>query len=412
MAMTTNMEQYLNIVKQIWLDSDTSFPEFLEAVPRKVKEENEQYVRDILNAFQRQINCYPRILFGRRKWKRVTRGLIMDVLSNEAVIGLHFAMGYQRISTFYEELIEFLRHVRKFAPELSFEDIGQAIRNYIVYAMFKEIHQVNRGFSMAGFGYSMLYPFTDNYIDSDKITAAGKQKYNQLIRNQLEGHEVHPDSIHQKKTCELLQAIESEYPRDTDSMIYQLLLRMLQAQEDSLRQQSKDLKLTEAERLDISVYKGGISVFIDRYLAKKEIKEEDLVFYLGLGLFLQLADDLQDIGPDSGQGYQTLFTLNLNPCQEEFLVNQLLNFIHFIMSSYKAENEVFKNFVMANCYQLIFTSISRSKEFFSRDYLSRLEQYLPVTNPFFEDFKKDLVFSSNSKMKKKYFKILDCIIFE
>ncbi|MDF2511189.1 MAG: hypothetical protein K0S04_1055, partial [Herbinix sp.] len=105
---------------------------------------------------------------------------------------------------------------------------------------------------------------------------------------------------------------------------------------------------------------------------------------------------------------QTLFTLDLNPAQEENLVNKLLQFIHNIMDSYQAENNQFKNFVLSNCYQLIYTSVLRSKDFFSTEYLEKIERLLPVTRHYYDEFVRDMSFQE--KVQNTYFKMLDELI--
>jgi hypothetical protein len=319
-------------------------------------------------------------------------------------------MKQEEIEAFYEELMAFLKKVRHFSPELKFDEIGQAIRNYIVYAMFKVIHQVPSGFSSAGFGYSMLYPFTDNYIDSLKPSTSDKKEYNQLIRDKILGKEVDTNCSHHKKTCDLLQAIALEYPREKDDRIYTLLLMMLEAQEESLRQQNPEITLSEEERLTISLLKGGVSVLVDRFLVHKELTQADLHFYLGFGFFLQLADDLQDIKEDSKKGHQTLFTVSLMKEQEEKLLNKLLNFLHFIMDTYSAENDSFKNFVLASSDQLIFTSLFGSKEFFTLEYQRQIEAYLPVTSSYLESAKANSLEQQSDRVQDNYIKVLDLLI--
>jgi len=406
----TVKENYLNIIKNQWLTTSNLFPEFLSEISNETKTQNEQYIQSISDNFQKQLKRFYHIPIGRKKWKQRTLDLIEDVLCKETIIGLHHSMDQQTIDAFQEELKEFFRHVRKFAPELTFDDVGQALRNYIVYAMFKVIHQKKSDFHLAGFGYSMLYPFTDNYIDSKTYSAKEKSEYNQIIRDKIEGKEVHPNSMHQRKTCELLQMIESEYPRDSDPTVFTLLLMMLEAQEDSIRQDNINLPLTAEERLDISLYKGGISVLIDRFFVNKEITEDDWIFYLGLGFFLQLADDLQDIKEDSIHGHQTIFTLDLHHKQEEEIINKMLHFVHQIMDSYHSENDVFKNFILSNCYQLIYSSLVGSKEFFSKEYQVKIEKYLPVTYSFLENYKKNMIVNKDRKVQDNYMKMLDDIV--
>jgi len=400
----------LNEIKNEWLSSKNSFPDFFTEVSEEIKNANEQYIQTVSANFQKLIKGYSRLPIKQGRWKRKTYMLLQDILYNETIIGVHHSMDQFTIDAFYMEIKDFLRHERSFSPELSIEGIGQAIRNYIVYAMFNVIHQLNPSFRMAGFGYSMLYPFTDNYIDSDQYSTQDKIEYNQLIRDKIEGKEVNPKSIHAQKTCELLQAIESEYPRDKDSRIYMLLLMILEAQEESLLQQRKSICLSYDECLDISIYKGATSVLVDRFIVKKEITEEDLIFYLGFGFFLQLADDLQDIKEDSKQGHQTLFTIDLSCEREEKIVNQMLYFIHRLMDSYHAENDSFKNFILSNCDQLIFSSLIGSKEFFSVEYIEQMEQFFSVSYSFLEKITKSPVETKDISLQMKYMKIIDDMI--
>ncbi len=404
-------ENYFTVIKNKWYAASDLFPDFMLEIDRKTKTQNEQYLQTVSDNFQKQLNKFSRIPIGRKKWKRRTLSMIDAFLREETIIGIHDSVNQQTLDSFKEELRDFLIHVRKFAPELSFDGIGQAMRNYVVYAMFKEINQIKSGLSMAGFGYSMLYPFTDNFIDSKNYSNEQKSEYNQIIRDKLIGKEVSPKTIHQQKTCELLQSIESDYPRTADATIFTLLLMMLEAQEDSIRQQNKNLLLTVEERLDISLYKGGISVLIDRFFVNKEITEADVFFYLGFGFFLQLADDLQDIKEDSQILNQTIFTVNLHYEQEEKIVNKMLHFIHEIMESYQPENYEFKNFILYNCYQLIYFSVIQNKEFFSKEYLDILESFLPVTYSFYTGMEKKNTETKNLKTKDKYMKILDEMIF-
>jgi hypothetical protein len=410
LELKNEIEHYLGIVKNIWLSSEDQFPDFLVKISDDTKLQHEVYLSSVTEKMNYQMNHLPRLPFRKKRWRERTNQLIQDFLSQENVIGIHHSMEADEMDAFYDELNEFLRNARLFSPDLPLEDVGQAIRNYIVYAMFKLIHQVDTGFSSAGFGYSMLYPYTDNYIDNTALSAKDKQEYNQFIRDTLRGKEVSPASEHHQKTYELIQAIEAEYPRDRDSSIYMLLLYMLEAQEESLRQQAKDAPLTADERLTISLFKGGISVLIDRFLVKKALSEADYIFYLGFGFFLQLADDLQDIGDDSRNGYQTLFTVNLAPEEEERLVNKLFHFLRHIMEDYSAENERFKDFVLNSSYQLLHSSLIRSKEYFSEHYQKNMECYLPVTAAYLEAAKDAILKPQDKKTLYKHKKFLVLLI--
>lgn len=401
------IKNYLNLIKRDWYTTSTQIPDFLKVIPYEIKKQNELYMDQTTKRIHSHIKAYPRTPWGKRKWKRKMFTYIEEILFGENVFQIHQAMKNESLKTYQREVEEFLRHVRCFAPELSFEDTGQALRNYLVYIMFKELNQIKSGFSKACFGYSMLYPITDNYIDSMDFSPIDKESYNQMIRDKIKGNDVSFTSIHQKQTCNLLQLIEEEYPRTNDETIYTLLLMMLEAQEYSIRQQNRNITLSLDDRLDISIYKGGISVFIDRFFINKEFTEQDYMFYLGLGFFLQLADDLQDIQSDYQAGNQTIFTVELNNQQEEKIVNQMLHFIHNVVSAYQTENVVFKDFVLTNCFQLVFTSLTQNKVYFSPEYINRLEKYLPFTYEYYENFRKDMPDINDVNTSKSYVELFD-----
>ena len=410
MDIRTETQQCLSKVKELWFSAKEELPETLKVISQEKKISNESKVKEMMEEMNEQLNQLPHLPLGRKRWRRKTCKMIKNFLYTETIIGIHQSMSKEELDVFYEELEEFLRKVRQFSPELSFPDIGQAVRNYIVYAMFKVIHRVEGGFNLAAFGYSMLYPVTDNYIDSGSFTPEEKQAYNQFIRDTIQGKEVQSVSEHHRKTFDLLKSIEAEYPRENDTSVYTLLLMMLEAQEESLLQQQQEPLLTAGERLDISLFKGGVSVLVDRFLVNKPLTESDLIFYLGFGFFLQLADDLQDIGEDRQNGYQTLFTLKTDHFSEERLVNKLMHFLDRIMGTYSAENDRFKNFVMNSSYQLIYTSLMGSKEYFSEEYRAKLEQYLLVTPSFLEANPLKQIELQDVKNQEKYRKLLDAMI--
>lgn len=405
--LISNKEYYINIVKNEWQNASILFPDFLPETSTENQAENELYIQKTTNDLQKQLKSYTRIPILHKHWKKKTFTKFNDLLNDETILYVHNSMDSQTLDAFQDEIKTFLLQVRKFAPELSFNDIGQALRNYIVYAMFKGIHQDESAFNQAGFGYSMLYPFTDNYIDSRSCSDLEKKEYNRMIRDKLNGNTVHPANQYQLKTSELLQFIETEYPRDKDNTVFQLLLMMLDAQENSIRQQHNTMNLSNEERLDISIYKGGISVLMDRFFVHKDITEEDLLFYLKFGFFLQLADDLQDIKEDSLHGNKTIFTDDLRFENEENLVNKMLHYVHQIFENFHVENNNFKDFILRNCYLLIYTSVAGSKEFFSNDYLNSIERYLPVSFSFLDNLLSNRIENQDIKVQDHYMMLLD-----
>ena len=218
MQIREDTKRSLEIIKTIWLKASDQFPVNLTEITSDQQISNEAYADQVSIDFHKQMNSIPRLPFRRKKWSKQTEVFLMEQLNKEQIIGIHNAMEPQELTAFYQELMEFARHARHFAPELSFGELGQAIRNYIVFAMFKVINRKpsdcnSTGYSNAGFGYSMLYPFTDNYIDTIANTISDKQEYNQLIRDTIEGKSVQFKDNYHKKTHLLLKAIEVGLPR-------------------------------------------------------------------------------------------------------------------------------------------------------------------------------------------------------
>ena len=394
----------LNHTRKSFLSADDSFPAFLEEITPEKKLENETYATSVLERMKDQLQSFPRLSFRRKSWRKKTLAYIQKILAEETILNIHQVLSPVSRQAFLSELTIFWQNVRQFAPELAPDGIGQAIRNYTVYMMFAEMHSLEHSFYFPAYGYSMLYPFTDNYIDSAEYTSSQKKAYNRLIHEKLEGKPVSPDSTYGKKTCELLSAAmlehSSEDSQERKSCLSQLLLLMLDAQEQSLAQMQDTTEpatpatiLTRDECLDISLYKGGISVLTDRYYVNLPVSDQDLKFYFGFGFFLQLADDLQDIGEDTRLLRSTLFTLNKDSASNEKLVNQLLHYVKQLFKDFStepvsAQNQSFRDFVCYSSCLLIIYSAAGSQDFFSAEYLARLESFCPVSFSFLEENRK------------------------
>lgn len=399
---------FLPLLREQWRKAEETLPVCMAKVSPEEKERNEAYIKDMSAVFRQQFGRYPRLPIGKNKWRKDTYRLIYQVLNEEPILHIQHYLPEARLECLVTEMKTFMKKVRMDAPELSKEDMGQAARNYIVYLMFKEIHHDTAYFSEACYGYSMLYPFTDNYIDNISCSKEEKCRYNSFIRDYLKGSAPVPASAYDEKTMYFLSLAGKAKSIESSCPASELLLMMLEAQEESLQQQSMDTSLDYERRLGISLFKGGISVLIDRFYVEKELTKEDMIFYLGFGFFLQLADDLQDIKEDSNNGHQTLFTLNLSAKAEEKLVNKLFFFITALCSAFPAGNKVFLDFVLTNCYQLILMGVQKSREYFSEAYITQLAEYYPVSFTYFAS--PDNLFSGIKGDEKRLDKIIETLL--
>ena len=375
----------------LWTGLSRDFPKSLDTVPQGARDINVEFLEKtakIMSGHFDKINSIwaKRYGFYRRRWAEKTEKLFNRFLQDEAILHISDYFPPETVSDISEALKEFLSAAKRFG--LSVSDLGQAVRNYLIYILFLEACNKKQHFTPAIFGYSMLYPVTDNYIDGG-YSSEEKRKFNKLIHDKISGLPAPPPaSALERQTCELLDCIESVYPRNGQNSIYLLLSMMLEAQQGSMVQQNKQHSLPEDKLLEISLYKGGVSVLIDRYLADGQINNGELRFYLGYGFILQLADDLQDISTDLHKGNQTLFTLASGTKAPEAAVNRLLNFADRLFREHTLPNEKFQRFMHQSTVYLILMSAGMSKEHFSEGYLQMLEEHCPISFSFMERHKK------------------------
>ena len=403
------MKSYFQQIKSQWLRTEDHFPS-LPVISQEKKVKNQRDIEDMTGFFQKQIKHMPRLSFQKKRWANNISNQINDMLHQEELIGIHNVLTQDAVDTWQEELKEFLRLTRKVFPRFTFEETGQGIRNYIVYKMISELCGVSRDFCKAAYGYSMLYPVTDNYIDSNR-SFDEKAEYNQYIKEHIEGKDPDPKDEHQLETGMLLDAIQSEFPRKENKELYALLLLMLDAQATCLKQQNVHEKLSIDDRLNISIYKGGTSVLFDRFLVRKQVTESDFLSYIGLGFFLQLADDLQDIKEDGERGHHTIFTYRKDSDYLEKTVNKLLQYIRHVLEKLQTSNQPFKEFLLFNCYHLVYLSVIMSKEFFTQEYLDCMENYLLISLSSFDTLLNQRPENMEEADQEKYMEMLDAILF-
>ena len=61
------------------------------------------------------------------------------------------------------------------------------------------------------------------------------------------------------------------------------------------------------EIIKISFKKGGLSVLTDAYLIKGTLSLDEIIGAFGLGIALQLIDDLQDVKQTKGQKFNYIY---------------------------------------------------------------------------------------------------------
>lgn len=403
-------------VLPLWRELPETFPDFLTEWDEKEKSENEAYLKEHMEKMQKAFSLFPEDTSQRQEWKCELQKQMDAFVEGEKILDISGLMGKELYLEFERETKRFLKKTRSFDAQLGLESIWQAIRNYFIYAMIADLENQKQNCKDPVFAYSLLYPYTDNYIDSRSRKRDEKEQYNRLIRSVLSGKAANPQNTLEEMTARLLHIALDFYEGEKRTEVQNLLLLMLEAQEKSIKQQKargfgkqSRKELSEEEILRISAYKGGISVLNDYVFSVDVTETEAAAFYLKFGFILQLSDDLQDIAEDSKERSSTIMTYAAKAKKLEGTVNRLLHFTYRVMQEYEPENKRLHTFAVRNCLLMILSTVAISRKYFSGSYLKKIEVYLPFHHTFLSDMQKYLFGSMPDQvsMMTRQMEILD-----
>jgi hypothetical protein len=231
------------------------------------------------------------------------------------------------------------------------------------------------------FAYSMLYPYTDNYLDAVDVDARRKRDANERLLLRLNGISVPARNRHEKTIDRLVCMIENEFNRNDYPQVFEILLAIHKAQIMSVSQ-CDGTNLTPDQLLDISIEKGGTSVLADGYLVAGVLSEVDREFFFRFGVLLQLIDDLQDLEEDRSCGQQTL--VGFMAAQESLhsFTNDLLSYLAAVVGpcagDQSVERQRLRALIERSCRLLIFEAIAVNQSRYSEQYLAMMQPHSPV----------------------------------
>lgn len=273
------------------------------------------------------------------------------------------------------------RWARRFDPNLSMADIIQACRNAWTACGLQALFDERIAVTPSILGYSLLYPYSDNYLDRADISAGAKVQFSERFRDRLRGDSVCARDDREAAVWALVSLIEEQYPRAHYSGVFDCLLAIHRAQEGSIAQIGGCAPRTEDELLEISCAKGGSSVLADACLARGWLTDEESRFSFDWGVLLQLGDDLQDVREDLQHGSLTLFSNTVaQGIPLDHLVMQLLNFSERVgreMDMLPGGGKMLKELLKMSWRSLIIGAIAESYEFFTPGFLDEAERCSP-----------------------------------
>jgi hypothetical protein len=290
--------------------------------------------------------------------------------------------------------VEFALAAQRFDSTLSRADIIQACRNAWTACGLQPLLGKPMGITPSILAYSLLYPYSDNYLDATNVPTDAKLTFSQRFRDRLHGASSPAKNAREAKVWALVELIEAQYPREAFPQVFDSLLAIHQAQEDSLAQLRGMQPCGDANLLQLSFAKGGTSVLADACLARGWLTRQESQLAFAWGALLQLGDDLQDVREDLRRGSVTLFTRAAFRGEPlDSLVTQLLGLCERIgahMNALPNGTHRLKNLLRMSWRSLIIGAVADAQEFFSPRFLLEAERCSPFRFEFLRAHREKL----------------------
>lgn len=387
-----------------WEETPEDFREQRALVDHAQKRQNEHTIDRFRLELAATVRRIPNRFVNRRKWRNQIQ---------EQVRTLETTVSPQRrsrldyfLSLGYGEATDtFIQQVHTFDDSLNVYAIFQAIRNVWIMNSIQILYGVKVELTPSIFAYSIMYPYSDNYLDDPVVTREEKVEFSQRFRQWLLGEKVPPHNEREERLCQLVRMVEWEFDRGQFPLVYESLLAIHAAQEKSLMQQGG----RDGEILAISVEKGGTSVLADAYLVRGNLEWEEAQYLFDYGVFLQLIDDLQDVSEDQMVGHHTIFTHQESHGEMDALVNRLRNFIADFSRNTKCfpseQAEELKRVISDSSLLMLEEAIAQHGDRFSPSYLAGLEGTAPVHYPYLASLREEILTSFTAQEMGKVFRL-------
>ncbi len=342
---------------------------------------NECETDRIIDYFENELEVCPEAASERELW----RAQILDAIYRFGASVLGLPESHLRILLSKPNIDvtrRFIHRAREFDPTVEIEALFQALRNVWIMNCIKIFFDRESAFSPSIFAYSMLYPYTDNFMDRPDVPREAKAMFSARLAGRLAGEDIKSTGSQESAVFRLVGLIEREFPRGDFPEVYWSLLAIHRAQVNSLLQQGPQLLGDPAEILRISVEKGGSSVLADGYLVTGTLKRDEADFCFGFGVLLQLLDDLQDLRSDLECEHWTIFSQCARDSRLDGVTSRLHRFMDRVLQSARCfsapRGDLFRELIRRNCAFLLLRALAENQEFYSDGYINTMEAYSPL----------------------------------
>lgn len=385
--MLKNVNYLNDLYTNMWWGTSIELNLDMKTVSYLEKKKREKALDIFIDKIVKHIGDFPKEIEEREIWRNAGNKYIDKMIEVEDTFKLG-TLDKNMKDQFFRSTKLFINACRSFDKKINYSDIGQAMRNVWIINIFQKVMGRDIEFSKAIFAYSMLYPYTDNYLDNTKVTLESKKNFNDRFTKKLSGESIEANDDYEEKVYKLVECIEEVFNREEYHKVYESLLLIHNGQKKSLYEQEIVSMPYERDMLGISIEKGGASVLADGYLVCGELDKDEEIFAYGYGFLLQLCDDLQDVKSDLDNNHMTIMSQLAGNYNLDNIINKLINIIVDIVDNatcFKCENEKeLKELIKDNCITMVFFAIVASKEYFSKEYIKTISGYLPFTLNYIE----------------------------
>ncbi len=376
-ALTTRLLEW-------WRQADPAPPAFLPTYPAREQARREAHLDRYLDAVESELRAAPR--------SRPEQAAAEERLLTAFRLFAHEALDFEDrhldlllAGGFTETGRQFARAARLFDPSMSAGDIFRASRNAWTTNGLQTLFGLPARLTPAIFGYSMLYPVTDNYLDHPNVSKADKHAFNRRFGARLAGGRLAPAGRHEEQAWALVSLIESQYLRAEYPEVFASLIAIQRAQEESLALH-RGGGAGAGDVLEIVFEKGGMSVLADAWLAAGTLTPSAAEFAFAWGVALQLGDDLQDVAADARDGIRTAYSETAGREPLDAAANRTFQFGACVLANLDGVGAsappAIQELIRTSFFMLLTRAIGDARQFYSPAYVRELERCSPFTFDF------------------------------
>lgn len=296
---------------------------------------------------------------------------------------------------FEDAIRQFARMARQFDPSISIMDIYQAGRNLWSMNFVQLLLGLPVEVTPSAFAYSMLYPYTDNYLDDPQVSVDAKRLFNRRFAMRLAGEIVKPLNKREERIFTLVEKVETQHDRRHLPQVYESLQAIHKAQTRSLNLLQGDASPYAVDILGICFEKGGTSVLADGYLVAGDLTPSQREKMFAYGALTQLVDDLEDAQNDRNAGLMTVFSQTMGRWRLDEVTNRTLNFGEQVVGILAADAPPFLDPLMTMFKDavplVVFQAAAGQRRYFSRDYVLNMQAHFPLRFRAMDGFQKRIV---------------------